>query len=672
MEKEKLKDQAREWYTHGVDGNRQTWDRMTKCEEYGIGRQWDPDVLEANRARRKFSLTIPLILPVINHLSGFEARNPQEIKAVNLRSATAKGAQIVSALTKHAFDTAFGPRVANQTFEDGIRCGRGFIGYDIDYADDPLNGTLKMRKYDPFMVIPDPDCKTYDYNDVKNGAKWIIVDDWWPKKQIEQHYPGRRRELEDADSLTNRAGSGVYSTIINFIFGSSPRGTEDTYRKTHKSRDIQDADRAKFNYRITTVWWKEYRKGALLKKAGDDVNYLPLWNQTDIKRVRDRVEENGDVELLEKDKAGKPIVLAVLHKSVFVGTLLLEDVVDPFNGIMLLPIFRYSPYYVNGYEFSVVDNLIGVQDQINWSWSMELNLIRQMANRAWKITRDTTGKFKRWLEDHGGEDGIVIDENEGGGKVDQFESSPFPTGYDRITARGAEFIREISQVALTEPQKGGKESGKAIALKDERSKVTTSNLYANWDYTLRLFGVGFMQVLLRSGVYSDDEIESIVDEEDLIDAKMLEQARAHVKRELAGQGIPALDPPQRVDPVLLQSVPPDARIPMVSQVQLELQNYAFYMKQVDRLAIPIAKAMLLDEIRGLRWGKYAVKTELAAHSETYRVTKALETFQLHSVLVNSGQPGIERKQLIEATDVPNKEEIIKNVPRPVAQPVGAK
>jgi hypothetical protein len=142
-----------QYHSKGEDGNDSTFTRMTKCERYGVGNQWDKEVLEANKARRKFSITVNRIFPIINQLSGFDARNPKDVKVRCLRSGTQKGAEILSALAKHTIDLSHAIRQQNQCFEDGVRCARGFLEADVVFDEDPFNGDITIRKLDPFMVI---------------------------------------------------------------------------------------------------------------------------------------------------------------------------------------------------------------------------------------------------------------------------------------------------------------------------------------------------------------------------------------------------------------------------------------------------------------------------------------------------------------------------------------
>jgi len=664
VEEEKIVEDMREFFNSGKDANMPVFTRMTKCEQYAVGNQWDKKVLSANEARRKFSLTINEILPIVNHLSGFQAKNPSDIKARNIRGGSAKGAQIVTALTKHAFDNSDGARVENQVFEDGIRSGRGFLELDIDYSDDPLNGQVVVNKLDPFMVIPDGGCNKYDYNKPKDGAKYIIIEEWIDQERIDAKYPDKAEYLSSDSTLSYR--QGFYKKLVNYFFRDKPSTERDTYRQGDIELDRPDVDRRKFQYRVTRIWWRKWVKGAILQKSENPLDYMVLYNEKDIKYARKLLESAPaqGVKLIEKDKNGKPLVVPVLHKTVLVGDVLLEHIENPFNGMMLLPVFRYSPYHVNGYEFGIVQNLLGPQDQVNWSWSMELNLIKQLANAGWKIVKDKTGKFTNWLKAHGGEDGVVIEESLGGGKVDKLEPNNFPAGYDLITEKGKTHMREISQVRLEFPEPGKQESGKAIMLKQQNQITASSNMFSNWDYTLRLMGTCLMQIILMTDIYSEAEIREIVDDEDLIDPDMLAEAQEMAAIQLEEAGIPRIPQPQS-NGAEIELVPEPQRLAYLQTIQGEMAVYQQYLAEMNKIARPIAEAMLLDEIRTLKFSKYSIKTELAAHAETYRMAKSFETFELHKTLVESGQPGVSRRQLIDATDVPNKEEIINDVPQAV-------
>jgi hypothetical protein len=704
-----------DYHTKGESGNDTTFMRMSKCERYAVGQQWDKDVLEANKARRKFSLTINRIFPIVNQLSGFDAKNPKDVKIRPLRGGTQKGAELLSALAKHTMDMSHAIRQSNQAFEDGVRCARGLIEADVSYDEDPFNGDIITRKLDPFMVIPDPACKSYNYNDLKNGAKYIIIEEWTDRSYIVNKYPEHKDELGD-DDVTSRRYGGPFSGLLNWMFGGKSAVTKTTYRSEEIDVSKSDVDFAEHKFKVSKYYWKTFEKGAFLVKNGDLLNAMVLTKEEDIKYAKGMVKEqeailiakqaatmlatydqpdvygqpdmppNTDtdqpttpaqqeppinIRLIEEDKHGNPIIVPVLHRALMVGSILLDYQKDPFNGMNMFPIVRFSPYFVNGYEFSVVENLIGPQDQINWAWSMELNLIRKLANSGWKIAKDIGGKFAQWLQDHGSEDGVVIDESMGGDRVTKLEQNAFPASFDLVTEKGSRFIGEISQVQLKTPEDiAQNESGRSVIAKQNWSLQNTSNLGSNWDFTQELLGEIVLGLIRNAKVYSESEIMALVDEKDLIDEEVMNKARQLTIETMAKKGIPVMTQPEKPDLMLLQNEDPNYQKAILYNYKKQVGIFTEYMTYVDQLATPVAKSMLIDEISSMKYGKYGVKVELSPHAETNRMRKMVEVFELNRALVESGQLPVSRNQLVDATDVANKEEIKADIPQ-MPQPAGA-
>lgn len=678
-----------QFHDAGEDGNLDTFKRMSKCERYAIGQQWDKAVLDANKAKNKFSLTINRIFPIINQLSGFDAQNPKDIKTTNLRGGTQKGAEILTALTKHTLDINHASRQENQAFEDGVRCARGYMEADISYDDDPMNGDIVIDKLDPFNVIPDPTCKSYNFNDPKNGAKYLIVEKWYDKEYIENKYKDKVDDLADT-SQTSRRFSGLISQLTAFVCGTrSSNKTSGRISFRDKEIDVDrenTADYTQHKYLVSKYYWKTYEVGAYVVKDGDFLHAMILNNEKDIAEARKLIKELDaqreqataliqqqggsaegmpeipNVELVEKDKNGNQITVAVLHRALMIGQVLLEYQRDPFNGMSMIPVVRFAPYFVNGYEFSVVENLVGLQDQVNWAWSMELNLIRKLANSGWRMAKDVAGTFASWLQDHGSEDGVVIDESKGGGSVSKLEQNPFPTNYDIVTEKGSRFISEISQVRLEAPNASAEESGRAVLARQNWSLQNVSNLSGNWNYTLELFGEILVGLIRNTRCYSEAEVMALIDENELIDEDLLNQARNHVITILQQKGFKPVPQPEQPDLMVMEGASPAYQKAVLYNYKQQAENFTAYMQSVDERAIPIARAMLLDEISSVKYGKYGIKAELSPQAETNRIQRMVELFELNKALIETGQPGIGRDMLIDATNISNKEAVKKSMP----------
>ena len=69
----------------------------------------------------------------------------------------------------------------------------------------------------------------------------------------------------------------------------------------------------------------------------------------------------------------------VMHHTIRVGDTFLEDRIDELNGVQMFPIVPYWPYEINGYKSGISEDLIGTQQEINWTHSMALNQVKQQS-----------------------------------------------------------------------------------------------------------------------------------------------------------------------------------------------------------------------------------------------------------------------------------------------------
>ena len=636
----------------GEKGNKNTFQRMTKCERFKIGKQWDKDVLKFNKSRRKHSLVINRILPVVLQVSGNEVQNPRSIKVHNVKAGTQTIANILTGLSRHVMDGEGnnGQYKKSQMFDDGITTARGWLGIDIDFEHDPIKGNLSVKDYDPFMVLVDPAATKYDLNATEGGAKYIIVDEWVDKGQLEAQYPEQKDHLIGADYTTRRESSGPFSRVMNYMFSNSVSAkTTDDYRD-QSQLDNPISSKGDHSYRRSVTWWKEWKKGLYVQRKDDPLSFMTITGVKEMANAKRMAEENPDrVRIVTKDRKGRPLVVPVLNKTTMVGNWILEHEEDPFNGMSRFPLVKYSPYFAHGYEFGIVENLIDPQQQVNWSWSMELNLIKLLSNTGW-VVKKTLGTMKRWLETHGGEDGIVLEEDKFGGGIRKLEMNKFPKGLDIMTEKGSRHISEIANVRTEQPQFDAKNmSGRAIALKQQSSMTGSAQLFSNYDYTVRLFGDLMVDMIRRTDVFSEDEIRAIIDEDDLIDARLLEEARQIITSMLGQVGYEIPSAPDVTVPENIDSAEVEAFQQLTSQLESEARR--------------IAQQLIYKEITNIGKGRYGTKVDQMAMGPTMRIQQSIETFELNKALLDSGQPGVARRLLIEATDVPNKEEIIAEVPQ---------
>jgi len=614
-----------------------------------------------NEAHGKFSLTINEILPIILDIAGTEQENPLDYKVRNVKGGTQTLAEILSSLTKHVMDKSMGREKASMCFESGASIGRGILYVDIDYTKDPLNGDLIIKELDPFMVLPDPTCKTYDYNAEQGGAKYIWVDEWEDKGKMEAAYPDKDLKSANFD-FTSKGLWGRFTGIMCKMFGGGyALGLKDDYRYHDEHNTSQEelqgnVTKQTNNYRVSTCWWKEWKKGAYVQKLDDPLNYLVLTEPKDIKEAKRLAEDNENIRVIEKDRNENPLTVAILNKTVMLGDKLLEHYEDVFEGMNLYTIIRFAPYFDHGYEYPPVENLIGPQKLINYSFSALVNILKKLANSGW-ITGKAAQSKKEWLEDHGSEDGVVIDRSEFNNYIEKIEETKYPAGHERVFEIGKENMREIAQVQLEVPIRKA-ESGRALAIREQKSIKTKGIIFRNWNHTNILAARVIVELIRNNDIFSDDEIIEIIDEEDLIDDKILDQAKGIIINQIRNQGGKIPSQPQPPNPIRVRNASIEMQAQMLDTFKDEMMLFQQFVEQVEQAAIPLAKEIILKLLRKVQQGRYGIKVDTSPMAPTMRMMKRLESLELDKQLIEGGRQGISRKKLIEISDVADKEEII--------------
>ncbi len=642
---EKLTDEEtimkmREFRDDAEMGNADLFTRMTKAERFKIGDQWEPSDRQYRKRKGKFCLTIPLVKPTIKQVVGSQINNPKEVTVVPERSGSSTAARVRTRLVKHAMDSEHSVFEMTSWFESGLSSGIGFVAAIIDRHEDPLNGNLTIEKLNEFECGLDPNCVTYDINSYTHGAKYFIWEPWVDKDLIHEQYPKKKEMLEaSGEGMSLRDKTGLWGWLWGSVKGVAESITG--YRPS------MEDNLTKYKYKVNHTWWRRPKTGVVLYIEGEsELNAMTFVRDKDIQAVR-KLEKKRPKEVTVKD-----VVVNVMYHTIRVGDTMLENIEDELNGVMRYPIGVFSAYFDNGYRAGMAEDMIGTQEEINWGHSQNLQIVKHLSTYHWKVRSDKSGKFTEWLEQNADEDNLVIDESKGGGSVEKSQSKPYLSGLDRFVELAKQNLKLITNVRTEDAAFDNKNmSGKAIGLKMMSSQTGQAAVFQNFDYSVNLFGALIDEIINANGVYSPDEIRAIVEDDDLIDSKMMTEARQAVMEILSQSGV------ELPEPQPLQGQQDD---PASLQAQAE-QHFQFQKltQAVDELARPIAEDMLMEEIGNLRKGRYTTKIALSPYSLTARMAEYGEVKALNEELIASQHPPLSRKRLIQSSDIKGVEEILE-------------
>lgn len=500
----KLVEKLKDWYIAAADttSNRDWRERAAKgLRFYNGSGQWDETLKRLLVSQGRPTLTINRILSTVNVVWGHAVQNRTEIRLEPLRRGTKQIAELGSALLKHTMDTGRGYDSSSDAFRDGLITGKGWITTDHVRDRDPVTGELIVEAPNPLFLYEDP--RNTDY-EIDKG-EYVFRERFWTQNKLKAYFPNKFAEAMAAmgadwfQPISGESGNSLAGLVeyLNIATG-------------HRTSLGSPGDASLNGVVVRECWWKEYEA---VKMATLSIN-----GQTVSGRVRGREDEQR-LEEVQKTRPDIQVsrtksVIVTLKLAVMVGDLLLRRENDPLNGVKNFPYIRYSPYWLHGDCFGVVDNLIGPQEELNLSRSNLLHDANINGNPAWKAAK-ANAIGRRQIQEYGSTPGVLLEENDFGGKIERIEPGQLSTAHAQLSEQNAADIQEISGANpnLMGTPTESVESGRARLIQQEAGLKVLAPVMSNYYRSQALLGETIWEIIRRNGIYSPEEIEAVVDQD---------------------------------------------------------------------------------------------------------------------------------------------------------------
>lgn len=484
---EKLK----QFFKDSEDGTREWRQRASVGKKFFIGGegQWDPQDIAKLKAEGRPFLTINEIAPVVRIVSGYQRQNRMDIKVLPRRGGSRAIAQTLTELAKHAIDSNNAAYHDSMMFLDGLITGKGWLGMDVDYSYDLVNGDLSIFRVSGFDMYEDPNAKEYDLND---SGRFISRCFWWDKEIVDQMYPEIEKQTGQALADINPEEGDVRVTQ-----------EEDTYRDGETSDELN----RKHQYRCKEFYWKTWEKKTVsVNIQTGQVVTIPTAKHIALFKKLARLGQ--PIKVIDR-------VVPVLHRATMVGNMLVNQKDDPFNGITTFPYFRFCPYWVDGYIFGMVDDLLDPQREVNKRRSQILHHLNSSANSGWEYEDGALSKEdEENLKDFGSTPGVNIKYKKGFNKPEKISPTTLSEGHLILAKEGENDIKKVSGVnadMLGLPQEK-RESGVMMNMRQRQGQLSTEILNDNYRYTKKIYGTALVEVIRMTDLYSDEEIKMVLSE----------------------------------------------------------------------------------------------------------------------------------------------------------------
>ncbi len=476
----KLKD----FWDEGYKGQFEYVQAATRNYGFYMGgdKQWDARDIAILDEMKRMHLSLNIIFPIINLLTGYERQNGMDIKVFPKKGGLQPVAELLTELCKHVEDQSNAQYLRSAMFFDGIISTKGFVSLDIKYDDDPFNGEIAVDVEDPFDIVEDPQNKKYDMN----YGKYVIKSYWGDKEQIKLIYPKSKQDIDNLkyDDLDNRDKTKIPGS---------------------------DVSPDKFKCRVRETWWKHYEKATFLIDTINMSHTRVHKSKLDLLKVvlekdRRRAEEEGRQPIF----AVRENVIPVMNCTTTLGDIELEHIERPFGEMNKFPIIRFVPYYVNGNCLGVVDNLIDPQKEKNKRRSQAINIINSNVNSGF-YNHETEGADPDILEEQATEPAPVI--NYKSVSPRRIEPPQLPAGHvqlEQLAELDATKISSVNQNMLA--QGPTSESGVKDRQRINQGLIGSEIIFDNVGYSHKIYSETIVDMIRYCNTFSTAEMMAIASE----------------------------------------------------------------------------------------------------------------------------------------------------------------
>jgi len=592
------------------------WDdfkeRSIRGDEYYVGLQtWTTEQKQKNADAGKPLLTFNEVLPIINYLTSVERDNRKDAKVEARRGGFDAVAELLTKLNKHTMDISKGDFIKSEVFLNGLRGVLGWFKLEISYDNEPVTGEIILRSRPSLAVRSDPCCMTYDLND-PNGAQFVIDHEFVSRQRLQALYPDKKKDIETAiGDYLGRQKRGVTQRVIDYMFGHTLVDEADS--EVLFDQDLMD----RWRCRYSETFYKEYvTRTMVVDRRKWEVWWFDPRKKADGQKLEKIKEVASEYPKVFEIKEKTP--MSLMHKTCRIGDLLLEHKEDPFNGMCLFPLIPYSPLGEAQYDMGMEDNLIGPQDEVNKRMTNAVHILNQTANGG-VVVNELDAGYGDILREYGSSPNMVIEKNKCGGFFEQLLPKPISAGHVQLQGISKNFLEEISGVTGSsrgyEPSR--QESGKLYREKVKQSMSTNQIIYDRFDYSTQILYETMTEMIRRTDIYTEQEISSIIDDEQLLTDDILNEARQII--------IKQNPPPTAPNGQMLAMLAPDNQKAFMGMYE---QQMAQYQQWAEPQAIEMAKKRLFELVRAYRTGRYGIVVLQSPNAPT---TQMSNLFALDSI-----------------------------------------
>ena len=442
--------------------------KMLESQNMYDGQQWTEKDASNSRKKNIPPLVKNFIRKNVNVVVGLQRQNKTALRCLPEETSDNITASIASRLLHFSLRKGNGYLAAAQGFKEQNIMGLSWLCPYMDFSDDPINGTLKVKNETAFTKFFDPHTKELDLSD----SSYIINRQVLSKNNAKLIYPNHAKDIDSskADYKSDffvREATGLSNLCV----------IKELWERT-----LEPHWTVVINGEVITLSEKAYNQS---KEWIDQVKSQPGY--AEIRHMKRKVQ----------------------LKTVLNDEIVLHDGVSPYDGdyFPFIPVFGFYSKAQESWSLKltgIVEALKDSQREINkWS-SNQMHYVLSSIHSGWKMDKNAVDD-KRTLAK--GMSTPIIEVNPGK-NIDRIQPPQLPSAFIDMGQRAADDFMRLGLNADALGMQSGSDSARLTKLRQIQGMAAIGEITENFNFAFKQLGNICLSMI--SQFYTNDKIRRII------------------------------------------------------------------------------------------------------------------------------------------------------------------
>lgn len=165
------------------------WTEAYRDQSFYLNNQWTPEERRYLQQEQRPDYCYNLVRSAVNMIQGYERKHRLSLVSQAVESSSEHTATLNTKCLYHTMRDGQGHYAASDAFKGALVTGIGYIGLQMDYREDPLNGDLKYHFYPWNSIITDPFWTKKDFSD----CDYLIRRAYMDKQDAISNFPDKKK-----------------------------------------------------------------------------------------------------------------------------------------------------------------------------------------------------------------------------------------------------------------------------------------------------------------------------------------------------------------------------------------------------------------------------------------------------------------------------------------------